>query len=235
MLASGTAASPPAQPYFIHARIAAAATATGAQRVALLRAALLTASERMCDWLRLQIFYAEAQSSNQQQANVAITPVLARNGWIKISAAAKPPAPWSADEDTLMASPNQNNGAYMAKGDDMNDDSQGNEDLSESADAASYSVRGALPDDAAKLKLMLAVAAVEEHQGNLVSAEQDYAAAAELASSSTETAAYKAHAKTLADALALAAENNARRPVVQDSIEQTVLVRPRLTSLKEVR
>jgi predicted Zn-dependent protease len=86
------------QPYFLDARIAAAAAAPIQQRVVLLRAAIAVAPAPALDWLRLQLFQAELALRHYQQAGVAVAPILTNDAALFSSAtqevtdaATKPP------------------------------------------------------------------------------------------------------------------------------------------------
>ena len=93
-----------AQPYFLYARIAAAIAAPAPQRAALLRASIAIAPAPMVDWLCLHLFQTELALHHDQQAGVAIAPVLSNDAALFSSAAGnvtdtETPSPTNASPD----------------------------------------------------------------------------------------------------------------------------------------
>jgi hypothetical protein len=210
--------------------VAAAEAAPPAQRVALLRAALLVAPSGLHDWLRLHVFQAERAVGNDQQASVAVTPLLPKLWWLRnTTPAAMGPAD-DADAADTVADPSADiaNEAIQPTGTQNATQYVANTDL--------YSLSAALASDSDKLAFALSLAAMDQRLGDDQRAAQDLQAATRLSSDKTQQVALTARALALRSRLAIARDNAARRPIIQDSIEQTMLVRPRLrTGAAEVQ
>jgi hypothetical protein len=85
-----------------------------------------------------------------------------------------------------------------------------------------------LATNSAKLDFALSLAAMDEHLGDDGRAAQELQAAMRLTPDKTQKTTLQGRALALRRQVAVARDNATRRPVIQDSIEQTVLVRPRL-------
>jgi hypothetical protein len=73
---------------------------------------------------------------------------------------------------------------------------------------------------------------MDEHLGEDASAIDDLQAAKLLSTDAAQSAKLELHIATLHNSLALQQENASRRPTIQgNSLEQTNLVRPRLTAM----
>jgi hypothetical protein len=97
-----------------------------------------------------------------------------------------------------------------------------------------FTLDAAVPDEASHRAFLVALADVDQHRGDEAAASQDLAAALKMNPSATQASELKARIHAPENALNLATENTQRRPVIQSSIVQTAVVRPRLTALPEV-
>ncbi len=216
LLAAGQAISAEQanQPYFVAARIAAADTASTQQKPGILRAALATAPS---DALRVAIFHAELAADHSERALAAIRPLLDY----------RYEGPQNSDADNLQPA-----------------DVQADETAEVTAEAATSWIDGSedtqswrygsplarlLHSREEKLAMALELAAMYE---KLNQPRQQIAALKDAAHFMTED-------KTRLDLLARIAKlqvrieldqaNSQRRPRLHASLEQSVLVRPRLT------
>jgi tetratricopeptide (TPR) repeat protein len=193
------------EPYFVYARMAAANAAPSAQRAALLREAIAIAPPTILDWLRLQLFRTELSLHHDQQASVAIAPVL-----LSDSALFLPPS-------------------TSASGDNSETDDSPTSPTTLPTDTL-YSITAAFPTPQSKLTFLLDLASMEEHLNNNQEAIEHLQAATELATNSAEAARLALRIQALQASLDLAQQNAARRPVLQPSVDQTNVVQPRLMS-----
>jgi hypothetical protein len=90
----------------------------------------------------------------------------------------------------------------------------------------------ALATPTAHLNFLLALATMDEHLGEDASAIDDLQAAKILSTDTAQSAKLELRIATLRNSVALQQENASRRPTIQgNSLEQTNLVRPRLTAM----
>jgi hypothetical protein len=212
-LASGT---PTEQPQFVYASIVAAQKAAPAKAVPMLRSAILAAPDALSDFIRLRLFQADFALDHCEAAQVAIEPVLTSHPSLR-----------------------------LVESVEQRDDSASNDDAAESstpaidASAAQSSVdpftlHAVLPDETARRTFLLALADVDRKCGQEGIAVEDLNAALDTHPPASQAGQIKARIHALQNAIDLANENAARRPVIQPSVVQSVVVRPRLTALPEV-
>ena len=214
-LASNT---PTAQPRFVYASLIAAQSAAPAQAVAPLRSALLVAPDALSDIIHLRLFQAEVSLKHFEAAYIAIEPVLNAHSYLRF--------PPNAEASNL------NNSDAIDSAIDIN--TTGIESPVVSKPLDPFTLDAAIPDKAAHRDLLLALADVDEHRGDKADAMQDLDAALRMHPSAAQTSPLNTRIKALRTSLHLAAENAQRRPVIQSSVVQTVVVRPRLNALPEV-
>jgi hypothetical protein len=215
-MASG---APAAQPRSVYARLLAAETATPSQAAALLRSALLTAPDALSDIIRLRLFQAEVASAHFEAAHFAIEPVLDAHSYLRFAPIEEADGSAVGDTDYDLA------GIETA--------------AARTPDAANlldpFTVDAALPDEASHRAFLLSLADVDQRCGDEASALQELEVSLKMHPPSAESVQLKNRITSLRNALDLAAENARRRPVIQASVVQTVVVRPRLRTRPEVR
>jgi len=215
LLANATPSTQQAdQPYFAYSRIAASNALPAAQRAATLRAAILIAPAALVDTLRLEIFRSEIAATHYEQADTVITPLLNKHADLRFVAQDA-----SSGEDDSSGSD-----TYATEdGEEHTYDSR--EDSSSSDDAPVLSLNPAEKHD-----FVLMLATMEEHTAQEQQAIRDLQTAALLTDDKAQTLKIEGRIQVLQDRLTMQQENATRRPVIQKSVEQTVLVRPRLTA-----
>jgi transcriptional regulator with XRE-family HTH domain len=219
LLAASTATAAQAaqaeQPYFVYARMAAAVPSP--QQITLLEGALLAAPEPMREWLRLQIFDAAMASRKYDLANAAIQPVLVSEPWMR--QAASEPA-----DNGETAEMNDADATTSAAQD------------SASADVASmYSLSAALGTDAQKAAFEMRLAEMDEHLGNIDLAVSDLQSALALTKDAAGKKLLSGRVAALKAESVREAQNGSRRPQIKDELQQSVVVRPRLTAQAPAR
>jgi hypothetical protein len=207
---------PTVQPHFAYASLVAARTAAPAQVTPLLRSALLVAPDALSDIIRLRLFQAEVSLAHFEAAHLAIAPVLDAHSYLRFA-----PNPQSSDVNDVS--------------DNTADTAIPGVETSAAANPLDpFTVDAALPDEASHRAFLLALADVDQHCGDDAAASRDLDAALKMHSPAAQASQLKTRIHGLEVALNLAAENAQRRPVVQSSVVQTVVVRPRLSALPEV-
>lgn len=194
-----------AQPHFVYAGVIAAQTAAPAQAVSMLRSALLIAPDALSDIIHLRLFQAEAILRHFEAAHIAIEPVLETHGYLRT--AQNPDAVETRSVVETSEPPNS---------------------------LDSFTLEAALPDEASRRVLLLTLADVDSHRGEDELTLQELRAVLNMHTTAAQTAELQARILGLQNAVDLAAQNTQRRPVIQESVVQTVVVRPRLTALREV-
>jgi hypothetical protein len=86
-----------------------------------------------------------------------------------------------------------------------------------------------LKTDAQKAQLQMKLAEMDEHLGKTDLAEADLRAELLLTKDAAQRKAISTHLATLTGASAQEAKNASRRPAIKDDLQQSVVVRPRLT------
>ncbi len=208
------------RPYFVRARENAALGAPVAGRPGILRAAMgFEPGER----LRLALFRAEVAAGENERALGAVQPLLVDNRSYGYAYGADAASRYGS-ESANQAEPDQGTPAEAGA---ESDTAYG---ADESAESVSVFMPASLASGAAKLAFALEVAKMQEQLGQDGDAVTWLRAAADLTTDSGQRAGI---AKRLAAArlrVRVAAENRARRPVVQTSLVQPVLVRPRVSA-----
>jgi len=202
------------QPYFAYSRIAASNALPAAQRAATLRAAILIAPASVVDTLRLEIFRSEIAANHYEQADTVITPLLNKHADLRFVAQDTSSGEEdSSGSDTYTAEDGEEHTYYPG------------EDSSSSDDAPVLSL-----SQAEKHDFVLMLATMEEHLAQEQQAIRDLQTAALLTDDKAQALKTESRIHILQERLTIQQENATRRPVIQKSIEQTVLVRPRLTA-----
>ena len=246
MLASGKVTAQQAQrSYFLAARIAAADSLSDpAQRAALLRqaisihpAGLAGATGFSADELRLKIVRAEAAAGQNAAALDAIqTLVSGSNSYAaQVDEMEEGADPSTAQAGKIEAEENEGDVADGTVNDDTTGASEeGVTTLADLERAAPLPARSAVTD-AEKVALARLIAQVYEDAGNLESAMAYLKLGAYLEKDSKLHADLESHASRLQAALALEAENASRRPHIQSGLNQSGVVRPRLSAAEFAR
>ena len=223
-LASGTVNEAAAdKPYYVAIRLAVAKAAPPARRGALLRSALLNSSTTQMDRLRLELFRSEMESGHYAQAAVAVRPLVA-----------EAPTLFEGARAEEMASA-QSTGTQSGMADDSSsgtDDNSGDTSAFvaswQKAMAEEKSVMGLLNTEDKRRDFLMQLAKMEEQLKDSGTAVRDLKAAVYATSDQVELKKIHAEIDRLQARMTMDAENAARRPVIQPSVEQKVLVRPRL-------
>jgi hypothetical protein len=229
LLAAGSVTPQEAQqPYFAAARVAAAGTGT-ARKAALLResiaiapAGALSAVGFRENDVRLGIFRAEAASENHATALAAIEPLLgAQNSYSGQSG--------EEGEGEGEASPGSAEGS-LGIGDDAADTADAEtQTLSQLLQQAPLPAAQTL-SDSESLALTQEIAAVFEKNGDRDRALPYLKLAAHWEKDSKRHSEIEGHIAGLKMAQRLDEENALRRPKIQRALNQSAVVRPRLTA-----
>ncbi|HEY6413833.1 MAG TPA: hypothetical protein VIX42_09105, partial [Edaphobacter sp.] len=202
LLASGTPVTPQqaSQPYFLAARVAAAASASAGAKPALLREAIAIAPR---DNLRLAIFRAEFVLGHNDRALTAIQPLLnSPNGYTHFR--------------NPTSDPDLNQAIATTQYDDGPDEF--------------VNLPILLRTREEKVTFSLAVATVYEKTGDPASAINYLRIAATLNRDPSRHNAIAKRIAAIEERLRIDAEDANRRPVIQPGLSQTVVVRPRVVS-----
>jgi len=216
LLASGAATAPEShQPYFVYARILAASALPVAQRGLLLREAVSVAPASVLDWLRLRIFQSEAAQTKYEQAEVAIGPVLTRGGRIRLFAA--------------MGSAQPRTAAGSAASDEDEDSGATNAPASQRGSTLDpHSVEAAVASNQDRRAVLMTLATVHEHLDQFSEAVIDLRTASRLTATAAQRQTVTLRIRALERHIGIDRQNAARRPVIQDSLQQRVRVQPRV-------
>lgn len=211
-LASGTAG---VQARFVYTRLVAMRAVTSAQSVVLLRSALVIAPDGLSDFIRLRLFQAEFALNHFEAADVAIQPVLNANSWLRFGVNG---VPESGNTSGGLAEPGTAEVDRTTSGSSVDP----------------FTLEAVMPDEASRRTLWLTLADVDRHRDENEAGLEDLRAALGMHPSATQTIQINARIHELQSALDLAEENARRRPEIQPSVVQSVVVRPRLTAIPEV-
>jgi len=174
----------------------------------------MIAPDSMMDRLRLRIFEASMVAAKYDLANTAIQPVLARQPWMRST-------PAVSDTDSEDAEMNET-------------DTTDTEAVAQTAPVESHSLSAVLGTDAQKAAFELKLAEMDEHLGKVDLAVQDLQAARALTTDVAQQKTLDARVSVLQATSAKEAKNTSRRPAIKDELQQTVVVRPRLTASASV-
>jgi cellulose synthase operon protein C len=204
-LLTTTATAPQADyPYFVYARIATAPNLLLPQRRTILRAAIQTAPDSMLNWLRLRIFQTEIAQNHYEQAQIAIAPVLEDRSSLRF----------------LYENRNVNGIDNQAATDSTN--------AATTTLATAYTVDGALASLQEQHEFVLSLASIDEHLGNDQQAIVNLQSTTRFTSDTAEKSRLELRIKAAQRRLEIAGENTTRRPVISNSIEENILVQPRI-------
>ncbi len=228
LLASGKAILPEQadKPYFLPARMAAANAAPATAKPGILRKAIAVAPS---DALRLSIFRAEFTLAHNELALAAIQPLLeSPGGYVPATGS---DAITDSDADSVDAYADAG-----ATGGDRSDQVASNSANAGSGEeagdtATAYApVPSLLTNAKEKVDFALAVATLYERAGN----DEQALMYARFAARENEEASRRAEIAERVSALSLRVrterENNSRRPVIRTTLDQAVVVRPRITN-----
>jgi hypothetical protein len=226
-------AATPAQadrPYYVRARELAAASAPVAARPPLLRAALAFAPG---DALRLELFHAEAAAGESERALAIVQPLLGSyspgyvNGrygryayYAQASVAEKTTSSLAAD---LSITDLPQHGPDKAEADSESDETTAN-DLS----PAEVAFPALIVSPAKKLAFSADLATIYERLGDDDQAVPWLQAARLWTKTPAQQAILAKRIASVRRRIAIRQENASRRPLVQPSLDQAVLVRPRV-------
>ncbi len=213
-LVSGTRGE---QPRFVYATLIEVRTGAPAQAVPLLRSALLIAPDALADTIRLRLFQAEVSLAHFEAAHLAIEPVLDTHSYLRF---APNPEPTPGN-------------AIDVSNDTTSTDTPGVES-SVVPNLDPFTLDAALPDEGSRRAFLLMLADVDQHRGEDSAALEELEAALKMHPSAAQASELNARIHSLQAALDLDAENAQRRPVIQSSVVQTDIARPRLSVLPEV-
>ena len=237
MLASSRAISAEQadRPYYLPARIAAAATAPAVQRPGVLREALAVMPG---DSLRLHLFRAEFALGHMERALAAIQPLLENPA----GHGQQPDADSDTETDTEtadspQAADEQPQDLQTEANDTPNTDTFSNGNASGAADDDDTDTQAAkagiplptmLATNADRVDFALAVATLLEHLDKAERALQFAQAASFYNKISTRDAEIARRIDLLQARVQRQQENTARRPVIHEALDQAVVVRPRI-------
>lgn len=212
------------QPYFAVARMAAADAARDpAMRALLLRQAIAidptglpNASGFTGSELRIRIFRAEAGAGHDAAALNAIEPLL-NGSYFEVS-----PSPGMYDS----ARDAGDGGSEIA----VNDSEESPANTEQLAPLPAKGLRS----DAEKLALSVQIAQVYERSGRLANALPYLRLEASLQKDAVAREELKTHIEQIQKSLALDVQNAQRRPEIRRALDQSNLIRPRLTKAGEL-
>ena len=234
------------KPYFVFARVRAAEAEGVAGKAAMLKSAVAAAPDEIGDWIRLKIFAAEMDAKQYAAAKTAIGPVMSANAWLRAGGDEEAGEGAEAaggsvmdgsvnaavmDESTIESKAEEaaaGSGNVRAE-EDADDAEDGTASKSTVGAAPAFSVREALSDNAQKSALLLAVAEADAHLDAPGEEMQELNAAALWMKDAAEKKKVEARVKVIQARMDVEQKNAGRRPVIQPGVEQTVVVRPRLT------
>ncbi|MES2391839.1 MAG: hypothetical protein V4555_09370, partial [Acidobacteriota bacterium] len=209
------------KPYFVFARVRAAEAAAVAAKAPLLRSATAAAPDEVGDWIRLKIFRAEMDGKQYAAAKVAIDAVMGANSWLR-----QGPSDAATREDATDGSGEMGVNAYEYPGSGMGMSTTRQPD----GELQAFSVRAVFDDDdGQKAGLFVALAEMDAHLQADADEVRDLKAAALWMKPGAEKKKVEARVKVIEARMDMERRNAARRPVIQKSVEQMVVVRPRLT------
>jgi Tfp pilus assembly protein PilF len=197
------------QPYFVAARIAAASTASAQQKTAILRAALAVAPS---DALRLSIFHAEISAGNAESAFAAINPLLIYRY--------DPPQTSDTDSDQPDSTP-ADDSSDSARRWNYGDDAQ--------SWASGSPLSALVRTREEKLAMALELASMYEKLNQPAQQMVALRDAVKFVPDDKRLGELKSHIAKLQARIALDQANAPRLPRLHPTLEQSALVRPRLT------
>jgi hypothetical protein len=204
-LLTTTATAPQADySYFVYARIATAPNLHHPQRRTILRTAIQTAPDSMLNWLRLRIFQTEIAQNHYEQAHIAIAPVLEDRSSLRF----------------LYLTRNANGIDDQAATDSTN--APTNLATACTSRLLSHHGRISVPSSSASPQSTSIWVTTSKAIVELQSATR-------FASDTAEKSRLELRINAAQRRREIAGENNTRRPVISNSIEENILVQPRIT------
>jgi hypothetical protein len=158
----------------------------------------------MLNWLRLRIFQTEIAQNHYEQAHIAIAPVLEDRSSLRF----------------LYENRNVNGIDNQAATDSTN--------AATTTLATAYTVDGALASLQEQHEFVLSLASIDEHLGNDQQAIVNLQSTTRFTSDTAEKSRLELRIKAAQRRLEIAGENTTRRPVISNSIEENILVQPRI-------
>jgi len=226
-------AATPAQadrPYFVRARELAAASAPVAARPALLRAALAIAPG---DALRLELFHAEAAAGENERALATVQPLLGSYspGYMNGRYSRYAYYPRSAVSETggdSLAADMAGQSPPQSDPDAAETVSEGEQTMSDNGGTLAVAMPVSIISPAKKLAFSADLATTYERLGEDDQAVPWLLAARQWSRTPAQQAVLVKRIVAARGRIATRQENASRRPVVQVSLDQAVLVRPRV-------
>ncbi len=207
------------QPYFLPALLASAATAPAAQKPAILRKAIAVAPS---DALRLSIFRAEFALNRNELALAAIQPLLdSPFGYVPSSEGAANPQTPDTDQATADISAA------------ANEDPESTDNADATADVSYVPLPSLLTTTKEKVDFALAVSTLYQRSGKTEQALSFANFAASLNRDPGRKTKIAAQIAALRSRLRIEQENSVRRPAIHESLDQAVVVRPRIADARE--
>jgi hypothetical protein len=210
------------KPYFVRAREYAAQSAPAAARPRILRAAIGFAPS---DLLRLSLFKAEVAAGEDDRALAALTPLMTDNRGYNYRYS------YRSDTGNLSAGIDSSGPEAVNTGQQAEAD-EGDSTSSDSEQVSPVAIPVIVSSRAEKLAFSLEVAKMHERLGQDSEAVTWLTQAAKLTSDGTEKAMLIKRLDAARQRIEIAEDNDSRRPVVQASIDQAILVRPRLSAAR---
>jgi hypothetical protein len=226
-------AATPAQvdrPYYVRGRELAAAAVPIAARPALLRAALAFAPGGA---LRLELFYAEAAAGANERALAAVQPLLGSYSPGYMNGrygryAYYPHSPVSEGGGDSLAADRADVPEPQPDPDAAESEAESDQTTANSSAAAADAFPALIVAPAKKLAFAADLATVYERLGDDEGAVPWLLAAKRWSKSAAQQVVLVKRISAARRRIAVRQENAARRPVVQESLDQAVLVRPRV-------
>jgi len=219
LLASGHAILPAQadQPYFLPSRVAAASDASADARPEILRKAIAVAPS---DSLRLEIFRAEFALRHNDLALAAVQPLLdSPGGYVQVANGESFVSNLDVDEANAAANSNANSPVAPSDAETGND-----------SDPVYASIPVLLNAAKEQVEFALAVSTLYESEGNNEQALSYVRFAERVNREAARRAEIAARVQGLRTRVAIERENSARRPAIHESLDQAVVVRPRIAS-----
>jgi hypothetical protein len=217
LLASGKTILPAQadQPYFLPARLGAVNTAAADARPEILRKAIAVVPS---DRLRLAIFRAEFALGHDDLALAAVQPLLDfPAGYVQTA---------DSDPDSVGGVDGSEDVEEIATV-SAESDSGGTRGENEAVYAA---IPALLTTVKERVEFALAVATLDEHDGNDEQALSYVRFAARINRDAGRRAEIASRVEALRSRVQVERDNNSRRPVIHESLDQAIVVRPRIAN-----
>jgi hypothetical protein len=216
-------------PYFLAARLAAASAAPAAQRPGILRKAIAVAPS---DSLRLRIFRAEFALNHDELALAAIQPLLeSPGGYVQSNDGQVYPR----NGPDSMAADEANEPTGDAANETASTPGESERDANDDSGVGYVPLPSLLTSAKEKVDFALAVSTLYRRAEKNAQALSYARFAAGLNRDAGRRAEIAAQIAALRSHLRIEQENNSRRPAIHESLDQAVVVRPRISAAREVQ